>query len=68
MFPRRRPGSRSSAACELGPISAEPAAPQTTPEAHQSEHALGFTDIYGSLTPRQVSIISVYPLPYTGTY
>ncbi|OQE92644.1 hypothetical protein PENNAL_c0007G04547 [Penicillium nalgiovense] len=59
MFPRRRPGSRSSAACELGPISAEPAAPQTTPEAHQSEHALGFTDIYGSLTPRQVSIITI---------
>jgi hypothetical protein len=65
MFPRRRPGSRSSA-CELGPISTEPAAPQTTTEAHQSEHALGFTDIYGSLTPRQVSIISVYPLPCTG--
>ncbi|KAJ6185689.1 Amino acid/polyamine transporter I [Penicillium mononematosum] len=58
MFPRRRPGSRSSA-CELGPISAEPAAPHTTPEAHQSEHALGFTDIYGSLTPRQVSIITI---------
>ncbi|KAJ6146755.1 Amino acid/polyamine transporter I [Penicillium chrysogenum] len=58
MFPRRRPGSRSSA-CELGPISTEPAAPQTTTEAHQSEHALGFTDIYGSLTPRQVSIITI---------
>ncbi|CAG8899880.1 unnamed protein product [Penicillium egyptiacum] len=58
MFPRRRPGSRSSA-CELGPISAEPPDQQTTPEAHQSEHALGFTDIYGSLTPRQVSIITI---------
>ncbi|KAJ5198906.1 Amino acid/polyamine transporter I [Penicillium cf. griseofulvum] len=66
MFPRRRLGSRSSA-CELGPINAGPT-PQTTPEAHQTEHALGFTDIYGSLTPRQISIISLYPPPCTRTY
>ncbi|KAJ5360590.1 Amino acid/polyamine transporter I [Penicillium concentricum] len=67
MFPRRRPGSRSSA-CELGPISPGPTTLQTAPEAHQSEHALGFTDIYGSLTPRQISIISLYHPPCTGTY
>lgn len=66
MFPRRRPGSRSSA-CELGPISVEPTIPQTIPETHQIEHALGFTDIYGSLTPRQISIISLYPPSRTGT-
>ncbi|KAF7528912.1 hypothetical protein PCG10_009626 [Penicillium crustosum] len=58
MFPRRRLGSRTST-CELGPISDEPPTSQTTPEVHQNEHALGFTDIYGSLTPRQISIITI---------
>lgn len=67
MFPRRRLGSRTST-CELGPISDEPPTSQTTPEVHQNEHALGFTDIYGSLTPRQISIISLYPPPCTRFY
>ncbi|KAJ5794961.1 Amino acid/polyamine transporter I [Penicillium paradoxum] len=58
MFSRRRPGSRSSA-CELTPIRTEPIAPSVTPQAPQTEHALGFTDIYGSLSPRQISIITI---------
>ena len=37
-----------------------PSANEPTPtNAEPLDHALGFTDIYGSLTPRQISIISM---------
>jgi amino acid transporter len=66
MFPRRRPGSGSST-CEPTATNVEPTTPSVSPEAYQTEHALGFTDIYGTLTPRQISIISLYLLPRATT-
>ncbi|KAJ5146228.1 Amino acid/polyamine transporter I [Penicillium bovifimosum] len=60
MFSRRRPGSGSgSSTCERAPTATHPTTPSVNPEAHQTEHALGFTDIYGTLTPRQISIITI---------
>lgn len=60
MFARRQPASPS----QPTPPSAEPVNNPPSlldaPEAHHNEPATGFADIYGSLTPRQISVISLY--------
>lgn len=40
------------------PLPSEPSTDPVTPPP-VPDHALGFTDIYGSLTPRQISVISM---------
>ena len=39
------------------PLPSEPGIDHVSPPT--SDHALGLTDIYGSLTPRQISMISM---------
>ncbi|KAJ5562774.1 Amino acid/polyamine transporter I [Penicillium sp. DV-2018c] len=60
MVPRRRPGSGSaSSTCERALTTADPITSPVASDARQTEHALGFTDIYGTLTPRQISVITI---------